>query len=80
MSIDYIWGVDDENGISESDAISSLNTQLLAGEGPDVIIMDGLNVRSYEDTGVLMELSQVYDEIIQKNPDCLETVLNTYRR
>ena len=74
-----MWGVDDENGISESDAISALNTQLLAGEGPDVIIMDGLNVGSYEDTGVLMELSNVYDDILQENPDCLENVLNAYR-
>lgn len=33
MDIEYIWGVDDQNGISESDAINSLNTQLLAGKG-----------------------------------------------
>lgn len=79
MTVKYVWGVDDENGISESDAISALNTQLLAGEGPDVIIMDGLNVGSYEDTGVLMELSKVYDDILQENPDCLENVLNAYR-
>ncbi len=45
ITVQYIWGVDDQNGISEKDAISSLNTQLLAGEGPDVIIMDGLNVK-----------------------------------
>ena len=32
MDVEYIWGVDDQNGISESDAINSLNTQLLAGE------------------------------------------------
>ena len=41
--------------------------------------MDGLNVGSYEDTGVLMELSKVYDDILQENPDCLENVLNAYR-
>lgn len=79
MDIEYIWGVDDQNGISESDAINSLNTQLLAGEGPDVLIMDGLNVKSYEDTGVLMELARVLEDIQQENPDCLENVLNTYR-
>lgn len=79
LTVKYVWGVDEENGISESDAISALNTQLLAGEGPDVIIMDGMNVGSYEDTGVLMELSNVYDDILQENPDCLENVLNAYR-
>ncbi|MBD9291110.1 MULTISPECIES: ABC transporter substrate-binding protein [Coprococcus] len=80
MTVKYTWGIDDDNGISESDAIRALNTQLLAGEGPDVIIMDGLNVGSYEDTGVLLELSQVYDDILEENSDCLENVLNTYRK
>lgn len=79
MTVEYVWGIDDTNGISESEAINSLNTQLLAKEGPDVIIMDGLNVESYEDTGVLMELSQVVEEIKNENPDCLETVMDTYR-
>jgi ABC-type glycerol-3-phosphate transport system substrate-binding protein len=79
MTVEYVWGIDDTNGISESEAINSLNTQLLAKEGPDVIIMDGLNVKSYENTGVLMELSQVVDEIRNNNPDCLEKVMDTYR-
>ena len=70
--------MDDQNGISEKDAISSLNTQLLAGEGPDVIIMDGLNVKSYESTGVLMDLSQVLDDIQKENTSCLKNVLYTY--
>jgi ABC-type glycerol-3-phosphate transport system substrate-binding protein len=79
ITVQYIWGVDDQNGISEKDAISSLNTQLLAGEGPDVIIMDGLNVKSYENTGVLMDLSQVLDDIQKENPSCLKNVLYTYK-
>lgn len=79
IKVEYVWGIDDTNGISESEAINSLNTQLLAKDGPDVIIMDGLNVKSYEDTGVLMELTQVVEDIRNKNPDCLEAVMDTYR-
>ena len=46
IAVDYTWGIDDTGGISVADAVSALNTQLLAGEGPDVIVMDGLNIKN----------------------------------
>lgn len=79
ITVEYRYGIDDESGISVEDAVNALNTELLAGEGPDVILMDGLNVWKYTESGVLLELSDVYDEISEENPNCLEEVIAAYR-
>ncbi len=43
--------------ITISDAVRSLNTELLAGKGPDVLVLDYLPVSSYQEKGVLADLS-----------------------
>lgn len=43
------------------DAITQLNTELLAGGGPDVIVLDEMPVDSMVDKGVLMDLSGLAD-------------------
>lgn len=79
ITVHYEYGVSDDNGITAEDAVSALNTELLSGEGPDIIVMDGLNLENYQDNGVLMELSGVYDEIMEENPSILSNILNAYR-
>ena len=39
-----------------TDALKKLNTRLLGGEGPDVLILDDVNVQPYMKAGVLAEL------------------------
>lgn len=39
-----------------TDALKKLNTRLLGGEGPDVLILDDVNVQPYMEAGVLAEL------------------------
>ena len=46
---------------TEQDYIKALNTELLAGTGPDVLVLDGLPIASYLQKGVLAELSSVMD-------------------
>lgn len=46
---------------TEQDYIKALNTELLAGTGPDVLVLDGLPIASYLQKGVLAELSEVMD-------------------
>lgn len=79
VSVEYRYGMDMEGKLSVSDAVGMLETELTAGGGPDVIIMDGLDVQSYAEAGWLMELSDVYDAILEENPNCLETVMSAYR-
>lgn len=50
-----------EEGITREDALKALNTKILEGSGPDVLILDDMPVSSYIDKGILMELSSVVD-------------------
>ena len=46
---------------TEQDYIKALNTELLAGTGPDVLILDGLPVDSYIQKGVLADIGAIVD-------------------
>lgn len=56
-------GVTGEDGVTESDAVKNLNTEILAGTGPDIILLDGMPVDSYVQKGVLMDLSTIINEL-----------------
>ncbi len=52
--------------ITRDDAIRTLNTEILAGKGPDVIMLDELPVQSYLDKGVLLDLSDVLRPLMEE--------------
>ncbi len=51
----------EESGATASDLIRVLNTEILAGNGPDVFVLDELPMQSYIDKGVLADLSDMID-------------------
>lgn len=59
----YEVGVSGLDAKAAEDAIKKLNTELMAGKGPDVIIMDGLPVKSYEEKGILKDLKPHIDSL-----------------
>lgn len=62
--IEYQIGME-EGGITREDALKKLNTQLLSGSGPDVIMLDGMNIDTYAEKGVLMDLTDIVNEVNQ---------------
>lgn len=50
-----------QEGLEKEDVIKQLNTRLLAGEAPDVLILDGLPVDSLVEQGLLTDLSSLVD-------------------
>ncbi|MDE6221133.1 MAG: carbohydrate ABC transporter substrate-binding protein, partial [Lachnospiraceae bacterium] len=46
LYIQYQIGMSEE-GITREDALKKLNTQLLSGSGPDIIMLDGMNMDTY---------------------------------
>ncbi|MDE6601476.1 MAG: extracellular solute-binding protein [Lachnospiraceae bacterium] len=54
--VTYETGMDGDNAVNREDALKNLNTRILAGEVPDVIIMDDMDMEQYADKGVLREL------------------------
>ena len=57
----YETGTGNGDGVTKEDAVKQLNTRILSGEGPDVIILDGLPVESYIGKGMLADLSEMID-------------------
>lgn len=46
-------------GTTTSDQLRTLSTQLLSGQGPDILLLDGMPIDSYLEKGVLMDLSEI---------------------
>ena len=55
----YETGMDGDNAVSREDALKNLNTRLLAGDVPDVIVLDRMDIEQYADKGVLRELDGI---------------------
>lgn len=59
--VSYEVGMPDNSAVTLTDAVKSLNVKLLAGDGPDVILMDGIETEPYIQSGMLYDLSGVID-------------------
>lgn len=59
--ITYEAALGGNNAISAADALKTLNTQLLNGSGPDVILFDGCPAESYAKRGMLLNISDLVD-------------------
>ena len=55
--ISYEIALSGDTAISASDAIRTLNTRLLSGSGPDILILDGAPIDSYAGRGMLLDLT-----------------------
>lgn len=51
-------GRGEDSTLTKSDAIRTLNTQLLAGKGPDLLILDDLPIEDYVEKGILEDMSE----------------------
>lgn len=55
----YEIGLNTGSGMTSEDAIKNLNTRIMSGSGPDLLVLDGLPRHSYEEKGVLMDLTEI---------------------
>ena len=55
--ITYEVALAGDTAMSASDAIRTLNTRLLSGRGPDILILDGTPIDSYAGRGMLLDLT-----------------------
>ena len=51
-----------DSSATTEDLIRALNTELLSGKGPDLLLLDGLPVGSYIEKGVLLDLTSLVGE------------------
>ena len=52
-------GMSGDDGVTRTDALKTLNTEIMAGKGPDILIMDGISSETYIQQGMLEDLSGV---------------------
>lgn len=52
-------GITGEDGATVSDALRTLNTDIMAGEGPDLLFLDGMPITSYIEKGLLADISDI---------------------
>jgi len=51
-------------GLTASDAIKLLNTEILAGAGPDIIMLDNMRIHSFLNQQVLLDITDIYTEAV----------------
>lgn len=63
IQITYETGLSGEDGMTAADALRTLNTDIMAGGGPDVFVLDGMPVDSYIEKGILADISGIREKI-----------------
>ena len=77
LNIKFKVGIDSERDITVSDAIKTLNAEIVAGKGPDILILDGLPVDEYIEEDLLEDISDIIDEY-SDNEEIIESIKDTY--
>lgn len=55
---------DNNSPMTNADAIRTLNTDILSGNGPDVLILDGMPIDSYIEKGILRDITEPVEKMI----------------
>lgn len=72
-------GFTGEDGITQSDALKTLNTEIMAGKGPDILLLDEIDYEKYEEKGLLIDLKE-WVQKVQDEEGFLENILNAYTK
>lgn len=72
------YGISGEDGVTASDALRTLNTEILAGSGPDILVLDDMSVQTYADQGILADLGDILSEAAE-NDGLFENIAGAYR-
>ncbi|WP_139652634.1 ABC transporter substrate-binding protein [Raoultibacter phocaeensis] len=78
VAIEVRVGISANSGVSTDDALRVLNADILAGTGPDVIVLDGLSIEDFASEGVLLDLSDVLHDTLTSGGEYFEAVLAAF--
>ena len=71
-------GMTGEDGMTTTDALKTLNTEIMAGNGPDVMILDGIPEDTYIEKGMLADISSILDKA-EKEDGILNNIREPYK-
>lgn len=78
VKIDYRVTNSEVSGIAVTDQIKTINTELLAGKGADLYILDGMPTDSYIEKGALADISDLIKPLKEKG-ELLSNVIDCYQ-
>lgn len=74
----YLYGQDSGSAITPQDALKNLNVELMSGNGPDVLLLDGMDADVYVRKGMLADLSDVLGELTSEKK-VFENIASAYK-
>lgn len=77
LYVTYEHPLGDDTGMTKEDAMKVLSTELATGNGPDVLLLDGLPYDTYVEKGVLADLTAALDGTGERY---MEVVRRSYQR
>lgn len=75
----YEVGMSGSDAVAREDAIKKLNTELMAGSDPDILILDGLPMESYIEKGVLLDLSDHISQMTGEQ-ELMPNIVESFRQ
>lgn len=72
-------GMTGEDGMTTTDALKTLNTEIMAGNGPDVMILDGIPENTYIEKGMLADISSILDKA-EEEGGILDNIRKPYQQ
>ncbi|MCH5296713.1 MAG: carbohydrate ABC transporter substrate-binding protein [Ruminococcus sp.] len=79
MTVNYEIGTGEDGAITVKDAISNLNTKLLANDGPDIIMLDQISIDTYINNEYLLDISDVIKELTESDK-LFDNLANAYNK
>lgn len=77
VKINYQVALGEESSVSVNDTIRALNTELLGGNGADILVLEGLPVVSLKEKGVLADITDVVSPFVE-NGTLIPTIVSSY--
>lgn len=77
--VEYEIGIEENSSVTKEDAIKKLNTKVMAGNGPDVLILDDLPMDSYIEKGLLADLSPLIDSLTEEE-NLFDNIVEAFRQ
>lgn len=76
--VSYEIGIAQGSAVTEMDALKNLNLSMMSGNGPDVLLLDGIDQTPYVEKGMLKDLSGVLEGLTGEDA-VFEHIAGAYR-
>lgn len=76
--VEYETGMGDGDSVTREDALKKLNTRIMAGEGPDVIVLDDMPVDSYIEKNLLLDLNECLGSLLPEDA-LFENIVDAFK-